>query len=336
MPAGQALINLLQSTGAIALTGGQRPTFKVNFALLRAALQPEQAAMLAAINTAVQAALAAGTAPSITPALTQRTDTGTISLTPPAGGPAVNIPVIVLLGTDGGGSGPPTRPGFPRKGETVILDERGRNGHILIAAGGNAGYRAPGGNATVIGGSENLLVVLGGNGVSGLTGESATDGGDGICQGLGSGNDLYSQGGAGGTPGGTGPPGSPAVSGSAFVPSVPAGIGGFGGAGGNGGKAYVTGGDASYGLMQGGAGGSGGPAGAGGAGAPATTSLFGTVTVTPAVPPGAAGRPGDGGDGGNYHIALGQNSTIDPASSGGAPGAGAGAPAKAGAAGLKE
>jgi len=335
MPTGQALVNLLQTTGAITLSGGQKPTFKANFALLRAAFQPEQSAMLAAIRTALQGALAAGTPVSIPVTMKQRTDKGTISLTPPGGGAAVGIPVIILLGTDGVGSGPPTWPGVPRKGETVILDERNHNGHILIAAGGNGGSGSDGGAATAIGDQENLIVVLGGNGAPGGLGVTGSDGGEGMCQGIGSGNDLYAQGGGGGA-GGTGAAGPAAVPGNLLVPPIPAGPGGAGGSGGNGGKAYVTGGDNSYGLAQGGNGGVGSAGGTGGAASPAITALGGLITTSPARPPGLAGRPGDGGDGGNYHILLGANSTVDPACSGGSPGTAAGVAGRAGTAGVKE
>jgi hypothetical protein len=280
--------------------------------------------MLAAIQTAVRTQLGAGAVvPKITTALTQRTDSGVIVLQPGGIGVAVGVPIIILLGADGAGSGPPTWQTVPRKGETVILDDRGRNGHILIAAGGNvpAGYfGSGGGNATVIAGAENLIVALGGNAASGSIGQSGADGGDGVCQGIGSGNDLYSEGGVGGS-GGTGITGSAGARGIPIIgpAATPAGMGGLGGSGGNGGKAFVSGGDNSYGLARGGAGGIGGAGGAGGAG----------------VPKGATGRPADGGDGGDYHTVLGANSVVDPASAGGSGGRSGGPPAVTGASGIK-
>lgn len=334
MPTGQALVNLLASTGAISLTGGQKPTFKANFVLLRAAFQPEQAAMFKAIQTALKTGLAGAPTVTIPASMKQRTDTGNITLTPPGGGAAVTVPVIILLGTDGAGNGPPSWPTVPRKGETVILDERKRNGHILIAAAGNGGLRSDGGAATVVGGEENLIVALGGVGSLVGPGDSGLDGGTATSQGIGSGNDLYAEGGSGGA-GAAGKTGTPAVSGDALNPPTRAGGGGTGSTGGVGGKAYVTGGDNSFGLAQGGTGGGGGPGGAGGAGAPPYVVLG--YTVYAAVPAGATGRPGDGGDGGNYHISLGANSVTDPASSGGAGGPAAKTPpASPGAPGIKE
>jgi hypothetical protein len=335
MPTGQALINVLQASGAIGMTGGQQPTFTVSFPLLRAAFQPEQAGMLTAMRTAVQAALAASTPVVIAPSLKQRTDTGNIVLTPP-GGAATTIPVIILLGADGAGSGGATWPGMPRKGETIILDERTRNGYILIAAGGNGAAGSDGGSATVIGDAEGLIVALGGNGAAGATGQAGSNGGDGTSAGIGSGNDLFAEGGRGGSPGGTGAPGTPAMTAGFRLPAVPAAPGGPGGAGGNGGKANVSGGDSSYASAHGGNGGAGGPGGRGGAGAPAVTALGGKITLWPAVPPAANGGAGNGGDGGDYHLTVGANSKVDPACSGGSAGAAGGPlPAVAGTAGVK-
>lgn len=330
MPTGQALINLLQSTGAIKYAPGTRPAFTVNFGALRTAFRPEQSAMLTAARAAIAPAIAAGM-PAAKPKVTQRTDSGTMTFNVPGMAQPVSFPTIILLGTDGAGARP-TLPGLPRRGESVALDERSRSGHILIAAAGNGGLGSDGGTATVIGGNENLIIALGGDGaVHTWASENGSDGGDAIAQGIGEANEINAQGGAGanGTPGAAGSaavPGWGGILGFGAIPAVPAGPGGKGGAGGNGGKAIISAGDNNLALAQGGTGGSGTTGGPGGLGAPAA-----------ALPAGAVGVAGDGGDGGNYKITLGANGVISPASGGGAGGAGGGpAPISPGANGTRE
>ena len=335
MPTGQALINLLQSTGAIKYAPGARPAFTVNFGALRLVLRPEQSAMLAAARAAITPLVVAGT-PAARPNLSQRTDIGTMTFNVPGIPQPVSFPTIVLLGADGAGSRP-TLPGLSRRGESVTLDERTKHGHILIAAAGNGGPGTDGGGATAIGGGENLIVALGGDGYTNVIGgQNGSDGGDGIGQAIEEANEVNAQGGVGGN-GAPGAAGAPAATGvpapfGLGVPAVPASPGGSGGAGGHGGKAVISGGDNNFARALGGAGGSGAIGGPGGAGAAATL-----VPPWPAIPAGPAGVPADGGDGGNYKITLGAKGIIDASSGGGAAGlAGATPPASPGAAGVKE
>ncbi|MBM3140587.1 MAG: hypothetical protein FJZ92_10425 [Chloroflexi bacterium] len=113
MPVGQALINLI-ANNAIGLTGGVQPKLLVNLAALRALLQPEQAALTAA-------------------AIRQRRDVGTMTLNPPGGGAPVGVPTVILMSANGS---KPRLGGAPLSGAPVTLGERGRNGHILVVAGG--------------------------------------------------------------------------------------------------------------------------------------------------------------------------------------------------------
>lgn len=294
MPTGQQLVDLLAQSGAITLanTPVGRPVFNVNYNLLRALLAPEQSVMTT------------GAAP-----IRMRRDTGDMSLMPPGGGNPVTIPTIILLGADGssGGAG-----GLRQDGETVFLNEPQTDGNILIAAGGNgagppqaraAKEDSDAGDATVVGGNENLIIALGGNGSSpvGATGQNGGDGGDANAIGVGSGNDLYVQGGDGGI-GSPGSAGTPGVSGVIFlVTAVPGGNGGNGGDGGDGGKAFVSGSESSFGESIGGNGGRGGAGGTPGAGA-----AGGFLGI--AAPGGALGGGGAGGAGGNIKNNLGPNS----------------------------
>jgi hypothetical protein len=296
MPTGQILIKLIVAKKLIKVTGGVKPTFAVNLAGLRALLAIEQA--------------------TLPPTQRMRRDTGQMSLPVPNGNPIV-VPTIIMIGGNGcfGGSTGPS------DGESVILDGRSKDGHILIVAGGNgeqnAGFapgRSNGGTATVIGGNECLLIALGGAGGMGIVAQAAGmeggAGGDAIAIAIGAGCDIYSQGGDGGA-GTTGFAGSPGVAGDTMVPMVPGGPGMTGALGGDGGKAVASGGEASYATALGGNGGAAGPGGPGGPAAPA-------VFVGTPAPAGVAGRMGTGGRGANVTVTLGPNSVPGPAT----PGAG--------------
>lgn len=299
MPQDQQLVNLIATNGAIILTGGSQPTFIVNFPLLRGILQPEQLAMT-----------------NVTPVTRIRRHTGDMTLNPPAGGNPVIIPTIILLGADGKSMG---AAGIPENGETVILDELQRDGHILIAAGGNGAPKedSDGGMATVIAGNENLIIALGGDGNSPTTqGIRGGNGGHATAVGIRSGNDIFCQGGVGGN-GAIGKTGTAGIAGSVLgiVPAVAGGMGGIGSRGGTGGKAYIVGGESSFGEAIGGNGGTGGNGGAGGAGAPGNI-------LKPAAAAGGIGNGGRGGDGGNVKLTLGLNSVYSTATLPGTAGAG--------------
>jgi hypothetical protein len=293
MPQNQQLVNLLAASGAIRHLGGPRPTFQVNYSVMRGVLGAEQAAMAAA-----------------NPPVKQRRDEGAMTLVPPGAAIPVVIPTIIVLGANG----LIARGGRNESGESVILAEPKKSGHILIAAGGSAANPTAarltfsGGDATAIGDAENLIVALGGNGNSPVGAPGGGDGaaggpaGNAVAIGTGAGNDLYAQGGDGGfgAPGGAGTPAALGVVG--LLPAIPGGPGGFGGPGGPGGKAYVVGGENSFGEPVGG---NGGPGGAGGPGGPgvAAPGLGGI-----GAPGGGLGLGGAGGDGGNVRLELGLNS----------------------------
>lgn len=332
MPAGQQLVNLLASNGAIKLTGHSQPMFDVDFDLLRAAFKPEQDGLTAAL-------LAAVSAPGLGPApQPQRRDTGNITLTPPQGSPQT-IPVIILLGANGTKDG---AAGLPADGVDVSLDERNKNAYILIAAGGNGDSslgtdRSDGAAAIAIGNNENLIVALGGiggNGTPRASGHGAGSGGGATAQGIGAGNDLYAEAGSGGS-GASGTPGAAGRVGRAGpapigFPATPGGNGGIGGRGGDGRKATIGGGQRSFALAIGGSGGMGGPSGTAGPAAPATG--LGEI----AAPAGMATGDRRGGDGGDIKITLGPGSVQSPKCAAGGPGAAGGPLATKGKPGVVE
>ena len=329
MPSGQALVSLLQSSGAVTLIANTPPRFRVNFPALRAMVKGEKATVLAAGIALVRPLLTAGLPVTGGPRFTQRTDVGTLSFTPPGGRQPFTMNVVIQIGCDGTGTaGSP--PGLPRAGESVTLDARHKVRSILIAIGGDGSLDTSGGAASVIfDDEENLIIALGGDGFNAsLAGHDGTDAGSAHCTGTGINNEIYAEGGVGGNglAGAAGAPGTAGVRGVQPAMSYPGQKGGHGGAGG---KAIISGGDSSYGLAVGGSGGKGAAGGAGGAAAPA--ARWNVLAI--AAPAGAPGANADGGDGGNYRVALGANSITDPASKGGVSGASGGAPASNGAPG---
>jgi hypothetical protein len=142
MPSGQAFIDLLAQFIRFDDTL-PRPLTVVMIPGLRPLIAAEQARLAAT-------------------GATERTDTGDMTVRPGAGGVPQRIPTIVKLGADGGAAG--------GNGHPASIDEPGLSGRILIAAGGNAtpavSATTSGGDAECMGGGENLIIALGGNGVT--------------------------------------------------------------------------------------------------------------------------------------------------------------------------
>ncbi|MGE0094858.1 MAG: hypothetical protein AB7M05_07685 [Alphaproteobacteria bacterium] len=206
MPSGQAFLD--QLSRAIWFDNTRGRPFVVNLPLLRQLIAAEQKAL-------------AGTGQKT------RTDTGQMKPVPFGGaGPTPTVPAIVMIGADGPATG--------GDGEDVFLDQKNTNGHILIAAGGNAtravSVPTRGGDGACLGGSEGLTVGLGGHGAITLNpptmpyGANGTDGGrggHGAAGVKGQGCVIVGEGGNGGR----GSPGQVALPASPGWP--PGGIGGF-------------------------------------------------------------------------------------------------------------
>lgn len=232
MPSGQAFIDSLANT-AIQYNDARSRPFVVNLKILRKLIAAEQAILGAAGQ------------PS-------RTDKGKMTLNPLSGAKPVKIPTIVEIGGDGPKSG--------GNGNDVAIWNNTTDGHILIAAGGNAvssinvGPLAAGalptyhgGRATCIGRNECLVIALGGHGArtpnpsplppAGTDGSDGGDGGEAQAACGGEGNMIFAQGGDGkqGSAGIAGIPGkikSYPFWGMKLTPGTPSGVDGDGGDGG--------------------------------------------------------------------------------------------------------
>ena len=231
----------------------------------------------------------------------ERKDEGKIPVETIGGG-AQPTPVasIVVIGGGADRSGLTAR----HNGTTVTLKApKGKGGLILIALGGagdesktNAGTPSDGGDATVEGEEESLLIAMGGAGGTGneKSGNNGGKGGAASVVGQDT-NQAHSQGGKGGN-------------GSAGLPALHQGKAGEGGRGGN---AKVQMGAGCYIVVLGGDGGTGGP----GAKAPFS-------------------QPGDGGNGGDTTETHGSGSVVGDDTPGGS-GAGGGPGASRGTRGKK-
>jgi hypothetical protein len=87
MPSGQAMLDAIVASGAIIYKPGWQIPFVASYRLLRQVLRPEHRALAAA-----------GTL--------NRTDTGTMTLTPVGGGNPVSIPATLIIGADGRAQAP--------------------------------------------------------------------------------------------------------------------------------------------------------------------------------------------------------------------------------------
>jgi hypothetical protein len=201
------------------------------------------------------------------------------------------VPTIVVIGGGADRSGLTARP----NGTTVTLKApKGKSGLILIALGGdgyesktNAGTPSDGGDATVEGEEESLLIAMGGVGGTGFekSGNNGGKGGNASVVGKDT-NHACSQGGKGGN-------------GSAGLPALHKGNAGEGGRGGN---AKVQMDAGCYIVALGGNGGTGGPGtkapfsqpGNGGDGGD-TTERHGSGSIVGDDIPGGSGAPGGPG-----------------------------------------
>jgi pilus assembly protein FimV len=237
MPSGQAMLDAIVASGAITYRPGWQTAFIVSYRLLRQVLRPEHRALAAA-------------------GMVNRTDSGTMTLTPIGGGTPVTIPATLIIGADG----------TPQSaaGGNVGLNEPATSGKILIAAAGDGvspaapGPGGLGGDASVLALAENLLIALGGHGgdafvmtspAAGANGFKGGSSGDSVVVGLGEANSCWAQcsrGGAG-SPGAMGTPPVPgrALFGYVIVAPTPASPNGTSGEGGCGGDAFATSGRGS-------------------------------------------------------------------------------------------
>lgn len=187
MPSGQAMVDAVARS--IAFNDSTGRPYVAFIRDIRRLLRAEQAAMALAGQST-------------------RTDTGVMTLMPASGGPPQRIPTIIAIGADGAAAG--------EDGHDATINDPSLNGHILIAAGGSASrgvsITTNGGSGQCIGGGENLLIALGGDGAIPLNprtmpyGANGIDGGDGgsaLAVSVGNGCVIYAEGGDGaqGSPG---------------------------------------------------------------------------------------------------------------------------------------